>query len=86
MSQSQSVLASFVGQAVRKRRLEMSISQQQLAEKCGLDRSYITLIEQGKKNPTLNIIEKLGDHLSLSSAHFLADVANEMQIAGATKK
>ena len=72
-------LAMFVGQTVRRLRQENDMSQQVLAAKCDLDRSYITLIEQGKKNPTLNIIEKIGSQVAQSSAHFMASVAYDMQ-------
>lgn len=72
-------LAMFLGQTVRRLRYEAKMSQQELAAKCQLDRSYITLIEQGKKNPTLNIIEKIGSAVSESSAHFLATVAYDTQ-------
>lgn len=72
-------LAMFLGQTVRRLRHEAKLSQQELAAKCQLDRSYITLIEQGKKNPTLNIIEKIGSQVTQSSAHFLASVAYDTQ-------
>ena len=72
-------LAMFMGQTVRRLRHEAKMSQQELAAKCQLDRSYITLIEQGKKNPTLNIIEKIGSQVTESSAHFLASVAYDTQ-------
>ena len=46
---------------------------------CGLDRSYITLIENGRKNPTLNIIEKIGNSLADSAAQFMAIVAQDTE-------
>jgi DNA-binding XRE family transcriptional regulator len=72
-------MAMFVGLTVRRLRAQARMSQQELAAKCDLDRSYITLIEQGKKNPTLNILESIGGHLAQSSAHFFAAVAYDTQ-------
>ena len=68
-------MSMFVGLTVRRLRTQAAMSQQELATRCDLDRSYITLIEQGKKNPTLNILEAIGSHVAQSSAHFFAAVA-----------
>ena len=45
------------GQAVRKIRLERGISQEELADRCGLHRTYISDIELGKRNLSLENIE-----------------------------
>lgn len=44
------------GQRVRKLRLEAGLSQEAFADKCGLDRTYISGIERGVRNPTLEVI------------------------------
>ena len=44
------------GQAVRKIRLERGISQEELADRCGLHRTYISDIELGKRNLSLENI------------------------------
>ena len=44
------------GRAVRKLRLERGLTQQQLADACGLDIGYIGGIERGQRNPTLGVI------------------------------
>ncbi len=72
---SKCTMAFYLGQTVRRLRQERQMSQQDLANKCELDRSYITLIEKGRKNPTLNIVEKIGSAVADSSAHFMAIVA-----------
>ena len=41
------------GQAVRKVRLEQGISQEELADRCGLHRTYISDVELGKRNISL---------------------------------
>jgi transcriptional regulator with XRE-family HTH domain len=72
-------LAFFLGLTVKRLRTEKNYSQQDLANMCGLDRSYITLIEKGRKNPTLNIIEKIGNSLADSAAQFMAIVAQDTE-------
>ena len=40
-------------------------SQEDLAERCDLDRSYIAGIEVGARNPSLKALEKLADAFSI---------------------
>lgn len=47
------------GQNVRTFRVEQGLSQEQLAEKAGLHRTYIGMIERAEKNITLCNIEKI---------------------------
>ena len=44
---------------VREKRIELGISQEKLAEKAGLHRTYIGMIERAEKNITLKNIEKI---------------------------
>ena len=52
------------GQAVRKIRLERGISQEELADRCGLHRTYISDIELGKRNLSLENIERIAISLN----------------------
>lgn len=56
------------GLAVRKRRSELGISQEKLAERADLHRTYIADIEGGKRNVSLVAIEKVAKGLQLSIA------------------
>ncbi|MEQ4451146.1 MULTISPECIES: helix-turn-helix domain-containing protein [Kosakonia] len=46
----------LLGQRVRTLRTQAGLSQEGFAEKCGLDRTYISGIERGIRNPTLEIL------------------------------
>lgn len=59
------VLVKF-GQKVREKRLEQGLSQEELAEKVSLHRTYIGMIERAEKNITLINIQKLAVALGLS--------------------
>lgn len=50
---------------VRKTRLSKGYSQEQLAIKSGLDRTYISLIERGKRSPTLSVMAKIANSLDI---------------------
>ncbi|MBD2528210.1 helix-turn-helix transcriptional regulator [Nostoc flagelliforme FACHB-838] len=60
------------GKAIRRRRRELDYSQEELAEKAGLHRNYISSIETGTRNPSLKNIEKLAKAMNISiSALFI---------------
>lgn len=60
------------GRAVRKRRRELDLSQEELAEKAELHRTYISSIELGKCNFSLENIEKLAKALNISMPDLFA--------------
>ena len=71
---------------VRGWRVGMGYSQEQLAERAGLHRTYIADIERGARNPSLASINKLAEalQLSLSTLFSTTDApnANTPAIAG----
>ena len=54
------------GLAVRKRRSKLSISQEELAGRCDLHRTYVADIERGSRNLSLFSIEKVAKGLGIS--------------------
>ncbi|MGY6521456.1 MAG: helix-turn-helix domain-containing protein [Mongoliitalea sp.] len=46
-------------------RKEKGLSQEELAERSGLNRPYISGIEQGKRNVSLEVMEKLAEALGV---------------------
>ncbi len=62
------------GQVVRKIRLEQEISQEELADRCGLHRTYISDIELGKRNLSLENIERIAVSLNKSLSEFFQEV------------
>lgn len=59
----------LLGQRVRTLRMEAGLSQESFADKCGLDRTYISGIERGTRNPTLEVLYTLSTalHIELTS-------------------
>ena len=44
------------GKAVKQERTKQNLSQEELGLKCELDRSYISGIETGRRNPTIQAV------------------------------
>lgn len=65
MKNSSNITVRF-GQRVRQLRTELGLSQEAFADKCGLDRTYISGIERGVRNPTLEVIAVIADGLGKS--------------------
>jgi transcriptional regulator with XRE-family HTH domain len=63
--QPRSAVARQFGKAVKELRLKKAMSQQQLADACGLDISYVGQIERGQRNPTLGVIQGLASVLGV---------------------
>ncbi len=61
------VLLDF-GKKIREERLKQGLSQEELASRTGLHRTYIGMIERAEKNVTLENINKLAQGLHLEIA------------------
>jgi len=59
------------GKKLRNIREEGNISQEKLAELSGLDRTYISGVERGKRNISLRNIFKLANALHVSVLHLM---------------
>ena len=60
-----------LGEAIRKRRLKLGLSQEGLALEVGLDRSYLGGVERGEHNVGIMNIVKIASSLELSVAKLL---------------
>ena len=60
------VLRKNFGDRIRQLRKNLEISQEELGFRTGLDRTYISGIERGERNPSLDNIGKLAKELKIS--------------------
>jgi CheY-like chemotaxis protein len=59
-------LKTLLGNAIKRKRASLGISQEELAARAGLHRTYVSDVERGARNPTLESVQKLADALELS--------------------
>ena len=64
------------GEKIKKTRKKLCLSQEELASKSDLHRTYIDMIERGEKNITLTNIEKIAKALNVE-INILTDLKNE---------
>ncbi len=64
------ILCEF-GTKLRQIRLERKISQEALALDIGFDRTYISLLERGKRNPSLITLSRIAEYLQVSVKDFV---------------
>ena len=73
MPKRDTVLAAL-GHNVRRRREARDLTQEKLAEKAGLDPTYISGIERGLRNPGIKNVARLAKALGLSTAELCKGV------------
>jgi transcriptional regulator with XRE-family HTH domain len=69
---SQSLL-KILADNVRFYRRKKGLSQEEFAELCGYHRTYISIIERGKRNVTLMVLENLATALEISVLDLLTE-------------
>ena len=65
------------GLIIRKLRQQKNISQERMALDAGIDRTYIGDIENGSRNISLQIIEKLANYLGMPISEIFKLIENE---------
>ena len=55
-----------IGQKIRSVREQNNLTQEQLALMVGIGRSYLAKVESGKRNPTVDFVEKVAGGLGMT--------------------
>jgi transcriptional regulator with XRE-family HTH domain len=64
-------IRAVLSENILKYRHRKNLSQEQLADKCGLHRTYIGAVERGERNVTLSTLEVLADTIGVSIPELL---------------
>jgi transcriptional regulator with XRE-family HTH domain len=79
--QSDNFLKRF-GETVRAVRESLGISQEELAARCKLHRTYVAGVERGIRNPSLKSIKKVAEGLGLTLAALFDNVGTKSSKRG----
>lgn len=66
--------------AIRRRRVRRRMSQETLAEAAGVHHTYVGLVERGKRNPSLDVAERLALALGLKLSALVAEAERSRSV------
>jgi len=66
------------GAALRAARKDRGMTQEQLADAAGIDRTFPTLLERGLRTPTLSTLLRLAEALGISAEALVEDTRSHM--------
>lgn len=58
---------------IKRRRLQLGLSLQQLADRCGVSASMLSAVERGARSPTLRVVTQIVEGLGASLTELLED-------------
>jgi transcriptional regulator with XRE-family HTH domain len=67
-------LEKVFGKILKRYRTERKLSQESLALECGLDRTFISSLERGLRQPSLKSLFKICKVLKVSPSQIIADL------------
>lgn len=70
-------LKILLGNAIKRKRSALGISQEELAARAGLHRTYVSDVERGARNPSLESVDKLARALELSLPRLLETTGHD---------
>jgi transcriptional regulator with XRE-family HTH domain len=62
---------------VRRHRLARNLSQEVLSERAAVDRTYVGLLERGRRSPGIDVAKRLADALDLPLTELVAEAEEE---------
>ena len=68
-------LVTALGEAIRKRRQAKNLSQEALAEIADFDRTYISLLERGERNPSFTNLCRVAAALDTTPSELLKGIS-----------
>jgi CheY-like chemotaxis protein len=78
-------LKLLLGNAIKEQRSALGISQEELAARAGLHRTYVSEVERGERNPSIASIEKLAQALEVSFTSLFERTSQQSGAQGAVE-
>lgn len=77
MNASRKKILCALGYLIKRRRIALGISQEELGLRANLDRTYISGLERGVRNPSLTALVSLASGLGITVSDLLANLEME---------
>ncbi len=77
MDESKQKILYALGHLVKQRRTVLGISQEELGLRANLDRTYISGLERGVRNPSLTALVSLASGLGITVSNLLENLERE---------
>ena len=71
-----------IGRAIKLCRTQKNLNQSELAELAGISESYLSHIENGKRDPSLTTVEKIAEALNIPSSILIFLAADKSDLKG----
>ncbi|WP_144466288.1 helix-turn-helix domain-containing protein [Bacillus nitratireducens] len=71
-------IEQIFGGVLQRHRLNSNMSQEELAFNSGLDRTYISLLERGKRKPTINTLFSLATALNVPPSQLIKELEEQL--------
>lgn len=78
MSQTRKIILIALGKLIKSKRKDRGLSQEELGFLANLDRTYISGLERGIRNPSLTALVSLADGLNITVSELLNDLETEV--------
>lgn len=72
-------IAPRVGRVIRRYREDAGLSQETLAAESGLHRTYISLVERGHRNISVDALAQIAEALGVYPSRLMADAEREQE-------
>lgn len=73
------IIKQIIGKTVKALRIKQGMSQEDLAQECDVDRSYISMIEVGRNEPSVTKIFDLCKGLKIKPSAFFKIIEGEYE-------
>lgn len=74
-------LRTMLGNKLREARLRAGLTQEELAYEADVDRTYISMLENDRKSPTVEMLFRICQPLGTTASQLLASVEKDMRKA-----
>lgn len=71
-----------LGRAIKLCRIQRNLKQSELAEKAGISVAYLSLLEQGKRDPNFSKLEQIADTLNVPLSILVFLAADDEELSG----